>query len=388
MNRSIPANRIPKLAALAAALGLCLPAFADITVGISVSATGPAASLGIPEKNTVALLPTTVAGQKVHYLLLDDATNPTEANKNARKFASEDSADIIFGSSTVPTSLAIAEVAAETKTPQIALAPVEIADAKKAWVFVVPQHNALMAKALAEHMKANGVKTLGFIGFADGYGEGWLKEMTRAAEAAGIKMVAVERYNRTDTSVTGQTVKLIAAKPDAILVAGSGTPAALPQIALVDRGYKGKVYQTHGAANKEFIRVGGKAVEGAVLPVGPVVVASQLPSSHPSKAVGMEYTKQYEEKYGAGTVSSFGAHLFDAYRLFEAAVPNALKKGQPGTPAFRQALRDAIETDREVVGAHGVFNMSPTDHYGHDERARVLVKIANGDWKLLEPGAK
>jgi branched-chain amino acid transport system substrate-binding protein len=245
-----------------------------------------------------------------------------------------------------------------------------------------------MAKALADHMKANGVKTLGFIGFADGYGEGWLKEMTRAAEAAGIRMVAVERYNRTDTSVTGQTVKLIAARPDAILVAGSGTPAALPQTALVERGYKGRIYQSHGAANKEFIRVGGKAVEGAVLPVGPVVVASQLPNSHPSKVVGMEYTKQYEEKYGAGTVSSFGAHMVDAYKLFEAAVPAALKKGQPGTPAFRQALRDAIETDREVVGAHGVFNMSAADHYGHDERARVLVKIANGDWKLIEGGGK
>jgi branched-chain amino acid transport system substrate-binding protein len=237
-------------------------------------------------------------------------------------------------------------------------------------------------------MKANGVKTLGFIGFADGYGEGWLKEMTRAAEAAGIKMATVERYNRTDTSVTGQTVKLVAAKPDAILVAASGTPAALPQNALVERGYKGKIYQTHGAANKEFIRVGGKAVEGAVLPVGPVVVASQLPASHPSKVVGMEYTKEYEEKYGAGSVSSFGAHMLDAYKLFEAAVPAALKKGQPGTPAFRQALRDAIETDREVVGAHGVFNMSPNDHYGHDERARVLVKIANGDWKLIEAGGK
>ena len=391
MNRNHPNTPIPKLAALAvlgATLGMSLPALADITVGISVSATGPAASLGIPEKNTVALLPTTIAGQKVRYIVLDDATNPTEANKNARKFASEDSADIIFGSSAVPTSLAIAEVAAETKTPQVALAPVEINDAKKAWVFVVPQHNALMARALADHMKAHGVKTLGFIGFADGYGEGWLREMTRAAEAAGIKMVAVERYNRTDTSVTGQTVKLIAAKPDAILVAGSGTPAALPQIALVDRGYKGPIYQSHGAANKEFIRVGGKAVEGAVLPVGPVVVASQLPSSHPSKVVAMEYTKAYEEKYGAGTVSQFGGHLFDAYKLLEAAVPTALKKGQPGTPAFRQALRDAIETDREVVGAHGVFNMSPTDHYGHDERARVLVKITNGDWKLVEAGAK
>lgn len=374
------ANRIAAAIALAFA---ALPAWADITVGISVSATGPAASLGIPEKNTAALLPTTVAGQKVNYVILDDATNPTEANKNARKFVTENNADIIFGSSAVPTALAIAEVASETRTPQIALAPVELADAKKNWVFVVPQHNALMAQALAAHMKAGGVRTLGFIGFADGYGEGWAREMTKAAEAAGIKVVASERYNRTDTSVTGQVVKLVSANPDAIMIAGSGTPAALPQTALADRNYKGKIYQSHGAANKEFMRVGGKAVEGAVLPVGPVVVAAQLPDSHPSKKVGVDYTRQYEEKYGAGTVSSFGAHMLDAYKLFEAAVPAALKSGQPGTPAFRQALRDAIESGREVVGAHGVFNMSPTNHYGHDDRARVLVRIDKGDWKLL-----
>lgn len=371
---------------IAAAITLAfaaLPAWADITVGISVSATGPAASLGIPEKNTAALLPTSVAGQKINYVILDDATNPTEANKNARKFVTENNADIIFGSSAVPTALAIAEVASETRTPQIALAPVELADAKKNWVFVVPQHNALMAQALARHMTAGGVKTLGFIGFADGYGEGWAREMTKAAEAAGIKVVASERYNRTDTSVTGQVVKLVAANPDAIMIAGSGTPAALPQTALAERNYKGRIYQSHGAANKEFMRVGGKAVEGAVLPVGPVVVAAQLPDSHPSKKVGVDYTRQYEEKYGAGTVSSFGAHMLDAYKLFEAAVPAALKSGQPGTPAFRQALRDAIESGREVVGAHGVFNMSAANHYGHDDRARVLVRIDKGEWKLL-----
>jgi len=293
--------------AAVALFGACaLPAWADINVGISVSATGPAASLGIPEKNTVALLPTSIAGEKINYIVLDDATNPTEANKNARKASTENRADIFFGSSAVPTALAIAEVASETKTPQIALAPLELPPAKGTWTFSAPQHNALMAQALAEHMKANGVKSLGFIGYADGYGEGWLREMTKAAEAAGIKMSDIERYNRTDTSVTGQIVKLVAANPAAILIAGSGTPAALPQTALAERGYKGRIYQTHGAANKEFIRVGGKAIEGAVLPVGPVVVASQLPDSHPSKAVGVEYTRQYEEKYGAGTVSSFG----------------------------------------------------------------------------------
>lgn len=363
--------------------GMTMPAWADINIGVTVCATGPGAALGIPERNTISLLPTSIGGEKVNYIVLDDATDPTQATRNARKFVSENNVDVIIGSSSVPPSLAVAEVANETKTPQLSLAPIEISGPKNAWVFRSPQHNAVMASALAEHMKANKVKTLGFIGYTDGYGENWLKEMTRAAEAAGIKMTAVERFNRTDTSVTGQALKLVSAKPDAILVVASGTPSAMPQLTILERGFKGQIYQTHGTTTKEFMRVGGKAVEGTILPAGPVVVANQLPDSHPSKKVGMEYVRQYEEKYGAGSFSSFGAHMFDAYKLIEAAVPAAMKKAKPGTPEFRQALRDALESGREVVGTHGVFNMTPEDHFGHDARARVLVRVENGDWKLI-----
>jgi branched-chain amino acid transport system substrate-binding protein len=374
---------------LAAAVALCslagfgMPAWADINIGISVCATGPGAALGIPEKNTVALFPATVAGEKVNYFILDDGTDATQATKNARKFVTENKVDLIIGSSSVPPALAIAEVANETKTPQISLAPIEVAGAKNTWVFRTPQHNFIMAQALAEHMKANNVKTLGFIGYTDGYGEGWLREMTKAAEAAGIKIPVVERFNRTDTSVTGQAVKLVSAKPDAILVAASGTPSVLPQVTILERGYKGQIYQTHGTATKEFMRVGGKAVEGTILPVGPVIVANQLPDSHPSKKVSIEYARQYEEKYGAGSLSSFGAHMYDAYRLFATALPAALKAGKPGTPEFRKALRDAIESGKEVVGTHGVFNMTETDHFGHDARARVLVRVEKGDWQPI-----
>ena len=371
-----------------AALGIfavgTAPAWADINVGISVCATGPAASLGIPEKNTVALFPSMIGGEKINYIILDDATDATQATKNARKFVTENNVDLIIGSSAVPPALAIAEVANETRTPQISLSPVEIQGDKNKWVFRAPQHSAIMAQALAEHMKANKVKSIGFIGYSDGYGEGWLREMSKAAEAAGMKITAVERFNRTDTSVTGQVLKLVSARPDVVLIAASGTPSALPQLALIERGFKGQIYQTHGTATREFMRVGGKAVDGTVLPVGPVIVASQLPDSHPSKKVGMEYTRLYEEKYGAGSLSSFGAHAYDAYRIFAAAVPAALKKAKPGTPEFRLALRDAIESEREIVGTHGVFNMSPTDHFGHDARARILVRVEKGDWKLID----
>ena len=245
---------------------------ADINVGVSVSATGPAASLGIPEKNTFAILPTSIGGEKINYIVLDDATDPGQATKNARKLVTEDKVDVLVGSSSTPACAAIAEVANETQTPQVAMCPVDLPAAKNTWVFRAPQHNSLMAKALVGHMKETGVKTLGFIGFSDPYGEDWLKQITAATEAAGIKLTVVERYNRTDTSVSGQVLKLVAAKPDAVMVAGSGTPAALPHSTLFERGFKGQIYQTHAAANKEFLKVGGKAVEGGILPIGPVAV--------------------------------------------------------------------------------------------------------------------
>ncbi|MAK56799.1 MAG: branched-chain amino acid ABC transporter substrate-binding protein [Pusillimonas sp.] len=377
-----------KLAGVAAA-GLVASAMAasvqakDINVGISLSSTGPAAALGVPERNTVPLFPTEIAGHNVNYIVLDDATDATQAGRNARKLVTEDKVDILFGSSATPTSVAMAEIANEYEVPQIAVAPLDLPADKEKWVFRSPQHVKLMAGALVEHMKANGVKRLGFIGYADAYGEIWLKEMRPLVEEAGIVMEDVERFNRNDTSVTGQAVKLVAAKPDAVLVVASGTPSVLPQVTLQDRGFKGQIYQTHGTATKEYIRVGGKAVEGTILPVGPVVVANQLPDSHPSKQPGIEYTQAYEKMYGEGSFSSFGAQIYDAYLLLEAAVPEALKKAEPGTQAFRAALRDALEKSKEVVGLHGIFNMTPTDHFGHDERARMLVEVKDGDWKLL-----
>jgi len=359
------------------------PALADITIGVTVSATGPAAALGGPEKNTATLLPTTVAGEKINWIVLDDATDPASAAKNATKFITEDHADIIFGSSTTANTAAMVEAITEAKTPLMSLSPIDLPAEKGKWVFRLPQHNALMAKALIDHMRTSGVKTVGFIGFADVYGESWLKIVTPMFETAGIQLVDTERYNRTDTSVTGQVLKLLAAKPDAVLIAASGTPAALPHTTLVERGYSGKIYQTHGAPSKAFLQVGGKSVEGGVFVIGPLLVWDQLPDSAPTKKAAADYAHKYEEKFGAGTLSSFGGHVWDAWILTEHAVPVALKRAKPGTEAFRSALRDAIESEREVVGVHAVFNMSPSDHFGHDERARVLVRTENGQFRLL-----
>jgi branched-chain amino acid transport system substrate-binding protein len=356
---------------------------ADITVGVTLSTTGPAASLGIPEKNTIALLPKEIAGQKMNYIVLDDATDPTAASKNARKLVSEDKVDVIIGGSITPSSTAVLEVAAESKTPQIALAPFAPAADKAAWVFLMPQDFAIMGGAIVNHMLANGVKTVGFIGYTDGYGELWLRVMNKLAAEKGLKMVAVERFNRTDTSVTGQILKIMSNSPDAVLVVGSGTPAAMPQATLVERGYKGRIYQTHGVANKDFLRVGGKNVEGAVLPIGPVLVPEQLPDSNASKKVALHYIKLYEAAYGADSRNSFGAHAWDAGLLLQRAIPEALKKAKPGTAEFRAALRDAMENVKEMPANHGVFSFSPTNHKGLDNRAVVMVVVENGTWKVL-----
>lgn len=374
-------------AGLAAALmGTAGVAAAQVKIGVTLSTTGPAASLGIPEKNTIALLPKEIGGKSVQYIVLDDASDTSKAVQNTHKLIDEDHVDAIVGSTVTPNSLAMLDVVAQGKTPMISLAAsaaiIEPMDDKRHWAFKTPQNDSLMADALAAYMEKHGVKTVGFIGFTDAYGESWLKEFTAAAAKHNLKVVASERYARTDSSVTGQALKLMSANPDAVLIAGSGTPAVLPATTLKDRGYKGKIYQTHGVANNDFLRVCGKDCNGELLPAGPILVADQLPDSNPVKKSAMAYKVAYEKAYGAGSVATFGGHAWDAGQMLERAIPIALKSGQPGTEAFRVALRNALESTHDMAGAHGVFNMSATDHAGLDDRARVIVEIVDSKWKL------
>ena len=360
---------------------------AQINVGITVSQTGPAAALGIPQKNGVAQLPKSFGGQALKFTVLDDATDPTKAVANARKMISEDKIDVLMGSSATPATLALVDVAFETKTPYCGMVPTKAlsspVDEKRRWVFKTPQDDAIMATALADHMAANGVKSIGFIGYTDGYGQGWLDEVEKIMPAKGIKLVATERFQRTDTSVTAQSLKILSANPDAVLVVASGTVAVLPHKTLKEQGYTKPIYQTHGISTMEFVRVGGKDVEGTIFPAGPVVVGSQLPDANPIKKVAMATIKAYEE-INKQPFSGFAAHMLDCYLIMEKGFEHALKTGaKPGTPEFRSAVRDGMETTKELVANHGVYTFSPTDHAGLDKRARVLVKIEGGAWKVL-----
>ena len=293
---------------------------------------------------------------------------------------------MILGSAATPIAVAMADVAAEGQTVQLALSPIDLPEGKGTWTFRLPQSTNVMAIPIVEYWKKTGVKTFGFLGYADAYGESWLKAITAQAEKAGIKSVDVERFARPDTSVTGQALKLVSANPDAILVAASGSGAAMPHKGLVERGYsRTKIFQTHGAATMDLIRVGGKDVEGSFVSSGPALVPTLLPDSNPSKLLGERYIAEYEKVYGKGSANQFGAHVFDAYIVLSRVVPEALKKGRPGTKEFRLALKDALETAGRIPVSQGVLNYTATDHYGFTPDTGVLLTVVNGDWKLANP---
>jgi len=378
------------MALFASAAALALPAQADIRVGVVLSTTGPAAAIGIPSKNTVQMWPATIGGQRAQVIVLDDASDPSMAVRDVRKLIAEDKVDVIVGPTIVPTALASLDAVAEGQTPMITLAAsasiVEPQDAKRRWAFKMPQNDSQMATLVTQHMADNGVHTVGFIGFTDAYGESWWREFSKLADVRKLRVVANERFARTDTSVTGQILKLMAAKPDAILIAGARSEAALPQRTLVERGYKGRIYQTHGIASTEFLKVGGKDVESTLFPTGPVVVARELPAGHPVRKVAVEFADRYEAKYGPNTVTQFAGDAWGAWQLLDNATARALKtSAKPGTPAFRAALRDALETTRDLTVPNGVLNLNTQDHQGFDQRSRVMGIIKNGRFAYAGP---
>jgi len=360
---------------------------AQVTVGVITSAAGPLAMIGVPQKNTVALLPTQVGDQAIRYIVLDDGSDPTATVKALKKLISEDNVDAIIGPSGSPNAIGVISFVAQAQVPL--LSPVGTAavilpmTAEKKWVFKTTQNDELIAKALFEHMARHQVKTLGLIGTADPYGENWAKVATALATEHGIKIVANERFQRQDTSITGQSLKVLAARPDAVLVAAPGSPAVMPQATLFDQGYRGQVYQTHGAALPDFLKLGGKKVEGTILAASLMLVLDEIPDSNPSKKIAADYTAAYEKLYGSKP-ATFGANTFDAGLLLQAAIPLAAAKAAPGTVEFRRALRDALESTHELAGTQGVYSMTPDDHSGFDERGRELIQVKNGTWTLLK----
>ena len=374
------------LSAAAIAVSLALPAVPamaqsnEIVIGITVTTTGPAAALGIPERNALEFVPKEIGGVPLKLIVLDDGGDPTAATTNARRFVTESKADIIMGSSTTPPTIAVSTVANEAGIPHFALAPLPINEARMKWSVAMPQPIPIMGKVLYEHMKAHGIKTVGYIGYSDSYGDLWANDFKAQAVPMGIAMATEERYARTDTSVTGQVLKLLAANPDAVLVGGSGTAAALPQAALRERGYKGLIYQTHGAASMDFIRIAGAAAEGVIMASGPVMSPETQPDSAMTKKPGLALNTAYEAKYGANSRSQFAGHSYDAFEVLKRVVPVALKTAKPGTPEFREAIRQALLTEKEIAASQGVYNFTEKDRYGLDDRSRIILTVKDGKY--------
>src|SRR3954452_25267189 len=356
----------------------------DITIGVTVSTTGPAAALGIPERNSLEFVAKEIGGVPLKVIVLDDAGDPTAATTNARRFVTESKADIIMGSSTTPPSIAVANVAAEANLPHFGLAPFPISPERAKWSVSMPQPIPIVGKVMYDHMKKNNVKTVGYIGYSDSYGDLWVNDFKNQAVPMGMTIAGEERFARPDTSVQGQVLKLVAANPDAILIGASGTAAALPQTALRERGYKGLIYQTHGAASMDFIRIAGPAAEGVIMASGPVMDPEDQPDSALTKKPGIALNRGREAKYGPNSRSQFAGHSYDAFLVLERVIPAALKKGKPGTQEFRDGIREALLTERDIAASQGVYNFTDKDRYGVDERARILLTVKDGKYTLAK----
>lgn len=361
------------------------PAYArdEIRIGMTGTFTGPAASIGIPNKQAAELFPREISGHPVKWILLDDAGDPGAAVKNARRFTDEDQVDAILGSTSPPGAIAMFDVAVESKTPQLTLSPVGIPPAKRAWVFSVPQAVPVMVSAVIDHMVANGVKTVGYIGFTDSWGDQNFNALAQLAAAKGITVTANERYNRVDTSVTAQILKILSSKPDAVFIGASGSPAVLPNVTLRDNGFEGRIYNSHGSVSRPVLQAGGIAMEGSVAPTGPLSVADELPDSYPTKKAALDFVATYEAKWGKGTRNPFAGYAWDAMLLISEAVPAALREGEPGSAQFRDGLRRALESGKDVRGTHAVYRYTPDDHEGVDQRSRILVVVKGGAYRYL-----
>src|SRR5277367_1941370 len=352
----------------------------EITIGISISTTGPAAALGVPERNALEFVPKEIAGVPLKVIVLDDGGDPTNATTNARRFVTESKADVIVGSSTTPPTIAISNVAAEAGIPHIGLAPFPVTPERAKWSVVLPQPVPIMGKVLYEHMKAHNIKTVGYIGYSDSYGDLWFNDFKFQGVPMGMTLVDEERFARPDTSVAGQVLKLVAANPDAILVGASGTAAGLPQTELRDRGYKGLIYQTHGAASMDFIRIAGKAAEGVIMSSGPVMNPEGQADSALTKKPGLALNAAYEAKYGPNSRSQFAGHAYDAFLVLERIIPVALKTAKPGTPEFHEAIRQALLSEHEIAASQGVYNFTEKDRYGLDDRSRIILTVKDGKY--------
>jgi branched-chain amino acid transport system substrate-binding protein len=386
------------LAAIAAALMIPAVCFAadkpEFRIGSVVTLTGPASSLGLPEKNALDLLQEQVGKDTslpftVKFITYDDASDPTKAVNEVRKLITEDKVHVVICCSTTPASMAILETVTQAKVPNISLAlgqsviePVK----DRQWIFKTPSTDQLQVAALVDDMVKRGFKKVAFLGLEDSFGEGGWIALQGVAKNKGVEIVASERFARTDTNFTPQALKVKQAGPDAVYIHAIPPSSALVHQALKRVGFAGPVYHSGGSANNAFVSIGKKDVDGALLGTTPVLVYTDLPDSNPLKPVIAEFAALYEKRFNVPKVDIFPGQSWDAGNIALQAAGEAVKGGAKldDVEAFRAALRDKIESIKEFVGVGGIFNYSANDHLGLDSRSTFIAVVKDDQFRLYD----
>ena len=355
-----------------------------IKIGSIVSATGPAGYLGDPELKTLQLyiekinLEGGILGRKIELTHYDDGSEANKANSFTKRLIESDKVDLIIGGTTTGSTMAMIPLAEKAGMPFISMAAgVAIIEPIKKWVFKVAPTDRMAAEKIFEDMKKNGITKIALLSETSGFGQSGSKETQGAAPKFGINIVANETYGPKDTDMTAQLTKIKATPGiQAVFVFGAGQGPAIVTKNYRQLGLSLPLYQSHGVASEEYIKLAGPAADGVKLPAAALIIASQLAPTDAQKAVVSTYEKTFKERYKA-EVSTFGGHGYDALMI----ALNAIKK--VGS-TDKGKVRDAIEATNGYLGTAGQFNLSATDHMGLNSSAFRLLEIKNGEWKLIQ----
>jgi branched-chain amino acid transport system substrate-binding protein len=394
---------VGKLLTVAACLAALAPwnAFAqgnvkpELRIGVVLAASGGAASIGLPERSSVALLADQLADAKLPFTVkvisYDDASDPTKSANAVRRLIQEDKVHLVVCCTTTPSSLAILDILTSSKTPSITLAAAASAVepvAGRKYVFKASATDRLMIERMLDEVGRRKATRLAAVFADDSYGESGLNALNGMIPASKLTLTATERVARTDTNFTSQALRVRQSNPDVVYI-HTYTPACyLMQDALRRVGYTGPVIQSQGAASLSFLTLGGKSVENTAVIVSPVMVLDQLPVSHPMKPALEEFVTTYDKKYGEAKADNYSAMGWDTIKLTVHAFGRLVDKGTDvgNLEATREALRDSIETTTNFVAASGIFNFTPQDHVGLDRKTALpMSEIRNGKFTLINP---
>lgn len=381
--RSIRRALSPLALPLAVAL-FAAPATAQepIRIGSFLAVTGPASFLGDPEAKTLEMVVEQlnaqggVLGRRLQLVHYDSAGDAEKARTFAKRLIEQDRVDVIVGGSTTGETMAVVPLAEQVGLPFVSLAgAVVIVEPVKKWVFKTPHTDRMACDKIFVDMKARGATRAALISGSGGFDKSMRAECLKVAPNHGVQIVADETYGAADTDMTPQLTKIRASNAQAVLNAGFGQGPAIVTRNFRQVGLTLPLYQSHGVASKEYIRLAGEAAEGVRLPAAALLVADLLDAGDAQKSVVTGYRDAYQKRYGS-EVSTFGGHAYDGLMLYVHAV-----KAAGGTDKAR--VRDALEATRGYVGTGGIVNMSASDHMGLDLSAFRMLEIRNGTWSLV-----